>query len=120
MLVRQATGSGLAVDVDLPDDETNLPASLQLTAYRIVQEALTNVIKHSNGGRVRVSVVRSGHDLHIEVTDDGLTGPATPRFGHGLTGMRERVAMHGGELEVGPLPEGGFRVGAVLPVGSHG
>jgi signal transduction histidine kinase len=119
-LVTHATESGLAVDLDVVADGADLPASVQLTAYRIVQEALTNVMKHSNGGRVRVSVVRSHDKLLIEITDDGLSAPASPSFGHGLTGMRERVAMHGGELEVGPLAEGGFRVGAVLPLGSDG
>jgi signal transduction histidine kinase len=116
-LVRQATESGLVVDFDGLDDGSDLPVSLQLTAYRIVQEALTNVIKHSNGGRARVSVVRSSRDLRIEVTDDGVSNSTAPSFGHGLMGMRERVAMHGGELEVGSLPEGGFRVGASLPLG---
>lgn len=119
-LVRQATDSGLAVDFDGLEDGSDLPASLQLTAYRIVQEALTNVIKHSNGDRVRISIVRSSRGLQIEVTDDGVSNSAAPSFGHGLTGMRERVAMHGGELEVGPLPEGGFRVEALLPLGSTG
>jgi signal transduction histidine kinase len=116
-LVRHATESGLAVDFDAPDDGSDLPVSLQLTAYRIVQEALTNAIKHSNGSRVRVSLVRSDRDLGIEVTDDGLSNRGAPSFGQGLTGMHERVAMRGGELEVGPLPEGGFRVGARLPFG---
>jgi signal transduction histidine kinase len=118
-LVQDARKSGLDVDLDLADEGGNLPASLQLTAYRIVQEALTNVIKHSDGGRVRVTMARWGHELRIEVTDNGAP-VAPPSFGHGLTGMRERVSMHGGELDVGPLPEGGFRVGAVLPVGSNG
>jgi signal transduction histidine kinase len=119
-LVRHATESGLDVDLDLADDRADLPASLQLAAYRIVQEALTNVIKHSNGGRARVSVVRSGLSLRIEITDDGTSAAAAPSFGHGLTGMRERVSMHGGELEVGPLPDGGFRVGAAFPLRSDG
>jgi len=97
-----------------------LPAGLNLSAYRIIQEALTNVLKHAGPAATEVLVRYLDRELQIQVTNDGP--PALPApggrngSGHGLIGMRERVVLYGGQLEVGPLPGGGFRVRACLPL----
>lgn len=100
----------------------DLPAGTALAAYRIVQEALTNVVKHAgHGTHCQVTItVDSQEDVHIEVVDDGVgnaaaTGRVELRGGHGLVGMRERVTVYGGTLAVGPRPGGGFAVSARLP-----
>ena len=94
-----------------------LPASLDLTAYRIVQEALTNTLKHAGKTRATVRVRYEEQALAIEVLDDGRgVTPATAGGGRGLMGMRERVATFRGELEAGPRPDGGFGVRARLPL----
>lgn len=108
---------GAEVDATLPDPATPVPDGVGLTAYRIVQEALTNVRKHA-GPDVRVRVeVTVGPEVTVLVEDDGR-GAAADDDGHGLglLGMRERVAAHGGELEAGPRPGGGFGVRARLPL----
>ncbi len=94
-----------------------LPEGVELSVYRIVQEALTNVVKHAAPARCRVSVVADAREVRIEVIDDGPARRATPvtGIGHGLIGMRERVMTFGGVFEAGPLPSGGFRVSATLP-----
>ncbi|MER6996323.1 histidine kinase [Streptomyces sp. NPDC000410] len=96
-----------------------LPDGVGLAVHRIVQEALTNVVKHApRGTRCRVLVEANGYEVRIEVTDDGRrpAGPALPGpGGHGIIGMRERVAMYGGTFAAGPRPEGGFVVAATLP-----
>jgi signal transduction histidine kinase len=119
-LVEQLRASGLDVDVTREGWGTPLPAGIELSAYRIVQEALTNALKHAGPGHARVCVRRHPHDLEIEVRDDGGTAPArTPAgngSGHGLVGMRERVALYGGTLEAGPAATGGFVVHARLPL----
>lgn len=95
-----------------------LPEGVELAVYRIVQEALTNVVKHASPARCRVSVVADGRDVRIEVIDDGpgrRTLPAAEGDGHGLIGMRERVMVYGGTFEAGRLPGRGFRVFARLP-----
>ncbi|MBB3042548.1 DUF7134 domain-containing protein [Nocardioides soli] len=107
---------GTSVDATLPDPATSVPDGIGLTAYRIVQEALTNVRKHA-GPDVRVRVdVTVDDEVTVLVEDDGR-GAAAPDDGHGLglLGMRERVTAHGGDLEAGPRPGGGFRVRARLP-----
>lgn len=107
---------GTSVDATLPDPATSVPDGIGLTAYRIVQEALTNVRKHA-GPDVRVRVdVAVDDEVTVLVEDDGR-GAAAPDDGHGLglLGMRERVTAHGGDLEAGPRPGGGFRVRARLP-----
>ena len=102
-------------------DPAGLPAAVDISAYRIVQEALTNVLKHAGQASAQVNV-RCGADVvQIEVTDDGA-GPQAggqPGAGHGLAGMRERVALFGGELTTGPRPGGGFAVRARLPLGEQ-
>ncbi len=114
-LAREVTAAGLAVDVRVEGDLDTVPPGVGLAAYRIVQEALTNSMRHASADRTVVRLDnRSGH-LLVEVTDDGR-GPntETPR-GHGLVGMRERVAVYGGSLDAGPGPDGGFRVTARIP-----
>ncbi len=92
---------------------------MALAAYRIVQEALTNTLRHAGASRVRVSVCRDEESVRIEVSDNGRPGARSWRgggSGRGLAGMRERAALLGGTLDAGPGPDGGFRVRAVLPI----
>jgi signal transduction histidine kinase len=116
-LVQQASDAGLPVDVQIEGQHTELPAGVDLTAYRLVQEALTNAVKHANATRAEV-VVRYGADaVELLVTDNG-TGVSDGKAesgGHGLVGMRERVAVYGGELAAGPMDGGGYRLHARLP-----
>jgi len=112
-------GIDASLDVDL--ELSDVPALVDASAYRIVQEALTNVVRHAGPCTVSVSVRRDGDDLRIEVTDDGRASRApASNPGHGLAGMRERAVALGGSFESGPRPDGGFRVYALLPVGSRG
>ena len=118
-LVEHVRGTGRLVDLTVDGDVARVPQALDLTGYRIVQEALTNVVKHG-GGRAAVRVAVDD-DLRIEVTDTGrteITEPAasTTAGGHGLVGMRERVAVFAGCLDAEQLPDGGFRVVARLPL----
>ncbi|QIK66681.1 sensor histidine kinase [Nocardioides sp. HDW12B] len=110
--------SGLDVTLHVDLSDRHLLGAADVTAYRIVQEALTNALKHAPGAHVTVSVTADADGVRLLVEDDGATRPvaaATSR-GHGLEGMRERVAMHGGRLDARPRPSGGFRVDAHLPV----
>ncbi|HEU5429638.1 MAG TPA: sensor histidine kinase [Actinocrinis sp.] len=111
--VRQA---GTAVDMDIRGPQRALPGGVELSAYRIVQEALTNVVKHARTDRCRIRLAYAPDVLNIEVTDDGVGMGAPIGPGHGIIGMRERAALHGGGFEAGPLPVRGFRVAASLPV----
>ena len=115
-LVREAADVGLTVDVQVTGEPAALPLGLELAAFRIVQEALTNTRRHARATRACVRLDHTLGSLRIEVTDDGH-GPAGGSAGHGLVGMRERAALYGGSVEAGPGPGGGFRVTAVLPVG---
>jgi signal transduction histidine kinase len=119
-LVHTTRGGGIEVDVARSGDVRELPAGIDVSAYRIIQEGLTNVVKHAGGGaRCIVSVDYGDKTLTIAVTDDGGMGMTHPHClgaGHGLIGMRERVHLCGGELSAGPLPRGGFRVLAQLPI----
>ncbi|NJP48694.1 sensor histidine kinase [Streptomyces sp. SBST2-5] len=120
-LVERMRAAGL--DVTLRMDAGQLPQVVELAAYRIVQEALTNVIKHARARHATVSVGRDGDELAVEVVDDGVAGgrPVDGSWlvgdGFGLIGMRERAAAVGGRLEAGPVPGGGWRVCARLPAG---
>jgi signal transduction histidine kinase len=100
--------------VDLWADDVDLPASTARAVYRIVQEALTNAVKHTPSGGIRIRVERLGPDVRLEVVND-CDRPPDPVPGHGLVNMRERARLEGGELEAGPV-DGGFRVRATLPV----
>jgi len=112
---------GLPVNLVIDGDPAGLPAAVDVSVYRIVQEALTNVLKHAGPARadVRIGCVKDA--VTIEVTDNGTGVPASqaPAGGHGLAGMRERVAVFGGELRAGPRPGGGFAVRARLPTGDR-
>ena len=94
-----------------------LPTALDVSAYRIIQEALTNVLRHAGPARAEVAVRCDTDAVTIEVTDDGAgIRPGRSQAGQGLAGMRERVALFGGELRAGPRPGGGFSVWARLPL----
>jgi signal transduction histidine kinase len=117
-LAERAALAGVRVDLDVRGVD-RLPRGVELSVYRIVQEAVTNVVKHgAPAARCRAEVVGSAAEVHIEVTDYGPRTRMPPRPpGHGLIGMRERVAMHGGTFTAGPRPAGGFAVSARLPIG---
>src|SRR5579875_3360492 len=121
-LVARTAGAGVAVGVTRRGRQRDLPAGIDLSAYRIVQEAVTNVVKHARTDACRVLICHGDEELTVEVTDNGagvpapaMAGAGVPaaaagfRYGHGLTGMRERVTMLGGEFVAGPLPGYGFR-----------
>jgi signal transduction histidine kinase len=118
-LVAYTSAAGVTTTLEI-DDPPELPANLQLAAYRIVQEALTNAVKHASGSRVRVSVSGDREALDLRVVDGGggqaLTRAAPAGHGHGLVGMRERVAAYGGELQLRAIAGGGFEVWARLPI----
>ena len=110
--------AGLPVNLDVGGAPAALAAAVDLSVYRIVQEALTNVLKHAGPARADVRIGCAGNAVTIEVTDDGTREPSRqpPAGGHGLAGMRERAAIFGGELQAGPRPGGGFTVRARLPL----
>jgi signal transduction histidine kinase len=115
-LLAQTRAAGLPVALQVDGDPVELPAVLDLTAYRIVQEALTNSLKHSDAGEVSVRLSYGQSSLVIDVLDDG-TGPAADDgTGHGLVGIRERVAVFGGTAATGPAAGGGWHVRAELPM----
>jgi signal transduction histidine kinase len=117
-LVESVRGAGLPVELSVEGDIDNLPPGVDVSAYRIVQEALTNTLKHAGAAHARVVIRRNGADLQIEVTDDGRGNGNGEGSGHGLVGMRERVAVYGGRLEAGREPGGGYALRAQLPLGS--
>ncbi|HSK36929.1 MAG TPA: sensor histidine kinase, partial [Actinomycetota bacterium] len=136
-LVAQAAGAGVEVTVSLEGEPRRLPPAVDLACYRVVQESLTNVVRHAGASRAEVTVSHHGDQVVVEVTDDGRAGPGGVRggragptagsgngdgagSGQGIMGMRERARALGGSLEAGPRPGGGFRVQAVLPVGGQG
>lgn len=111
----RVTAAGLPVELVVHGEPAPLPAGVDLAALRIVQEALTNSLRHAHASRVRVSVTHRPADVELTVADDGGGGPTGRAGGHGIVGMRERVALYGGELSVGPGEGGGYVVHAVLP-----
>ncbi|MFJ9697005.1 sensor histidine kinase [Kitasatospora sp. NPDC101183] len=118
-LVAGATAAGLTTDLHI-EGTANLPQGVQSSAYRVVQEALTNILKHAGPTHCRVELAADGRELRIAVTNTGGAADRTPGRtdhgnGHGLIGMRERVELFGGRFEAGPLPDGGFAVRARLP-----
>jgi signal transduction histidine kinase len=114
-LVEQAQASGATVQLTISGEQRALAPAIELSAYRIAQEALTNSLKHAPGSRTQIHIRYDDDVLVIEVTDDGPGGAGQPA-GHGLTGMRERAELFGGTLEVGPSETGGFGVRARLPM----
>jgi signal transduction histidine kinase len=119
-LVAGVRDAGLTVTLDVQEASGDIPLGVDASTYRLVQEALTNVLKHG-GSTATVSVGRTASDLSIEVVDDGGKDPnvaalsAGAGSGHGLIGMRERVAVYGGEFSAGSRPGGGYRVAARIP-----
>ncbi|WP_344948468.1 sensor histidine kinase [Sphaerisporangium flaviroseum] len=122
-LLRQVRAAGLEVTVGTEGDPVPLPAGLDLSAYRIVQESLANTLKHAGPTRAAVEIAYHPHELSLEIVDDGpAEGRARPtavRGGQGLIGMRERVALFRGTFTTGPRPDRGYRVHAVLPLRSR-
>ena len=128
-LVEQVGRAGLQVELVVEGTEAALPAGVDLSAYRIVQEALTNAVKHGGPGRAVVLVRYGDHELQLRIWDEGRPagGDGSPPRGRpetapgrGLLGMKERVGLFGGELRAGPGPNGGFTVEARLPIGAAG
>lgn len=116
-LVEQAASAGLSVEVETDGDRTALPPGTDLAAFRIVQEALTNVVRHSGSRTARVRIGYAPGRLDLRIDDEGpATGSDAGGSGNGLVGMRERAATLGGTIDAGPRPGGGFRVRAELPV----
>ena len=119
-LVAAVRGAGLAVDLRITDGQRPLPAGVELSAYRILQEALSNTLRHAPGARATAEVVYEPDRLRLRVHNGpspaGGERPSPPRPGHGILGMRERAAMLGGTLVAGPTPDGGYLVEAVLPL----
>ncbi|MEU3604707.1 sensor histidine kinase [Streptomyces sp. NPDC035033] len=123
--VRAGLPAELSLSAELADGRTEVPQAVGLSAYRIVQEALANVVRHAPGAPTRVSVREDGAGrLTVLVVNGPAAEPVAPLettgTGHGLVGMRERVRLTGGTLDTGPLPDGGFRVAARLPLGTEG
>ncbi len=122
-LAAQVSEAGLPVKVTVDGTRTALPSSIDLSAYRIIQEALTNSLKHAGEAHAHVAIHYGPDSLDLEITDDGRgdssQAASNGEGGRGLIGMKERVALYGGELNVGPRAEGGFRVHARLPLASE-
>ena len=116
-LVDRYRAAGLDVSLTMEGPQLDLPARVDLSAYRIVQEALTNALKHAGpGARAEVRLSTGGRHVTIEVFDNGRGATILPGSGHGIVGMRERALLLGGSLHVGPRPGGGFQVVARLPI----
>jgi signal transduction histidine kinase len=115
-LVQSVRAAGLDVAVEVAGEPRPLPRALDLSAYRIMQEALTNALRHGHAGHADVRIGYGRRRLELEILDDGVGGAAANGTGQGLVGMRERAAMFDGEFQAGPRPEGGFAVRARLPL----
>jgi signal transduction histidine kinase len=115
-LVDHARSAGLHTEVDVQVDGTPVPSAIGRAAFRIVQEALTNILRHADASNAHIGVRTTRDALDIEVTDDGRTEAATVTPGLGVRGMAERAAALGGRVDVGPRDAGGWRVHAVLPL----
>ena len=118
-LIAGVKGAGLAVDLDMAAAPETVPPAIAHAGYRIVQEGLTNVLRHSTAGRAQVRIGLNEGALLIEVLDDGETRAAAAGGGHGLQGMRERAAALGGTCEAGIVPGGGWRIRARIPAGGE-
>jgi signal transduction histidine kinase len=119
-LAAAATQAGIETDLTVLGERQPLPAEVDLAAYRIVQESLTNVMRHSQATSAAVRVAYEPDRLLVEVQDDGVGNSESPTgLSHGILGMRERATALGGELEASALPQGGFRVRATLPLGGR-
>ena len=118
-LVDTVRAAGLPVDLQVRGTVRPLPASLELHAYRIVQEALTNTLKHAGPARAQVLLVYGPDQLEVQVCDDGAGGARRTAAGRGLAGMRERASLLGGRVSAGPGDRAGFAVSAALPTGTR-
>jgi signal transduction histidine kinase len=120
-LVDQVREAGLAVAVHVEGEQVPLPRGIDLSAYRIVQEALTNTLKHAGTAQAEIVVRYGPSAVEVEVSDDGQGAQnGANGTGHGLIGMRERVALYGGTLRTGTRPGGGYEVRARLPLTGAG
>jgi signal transduction histidine kinase len=117
-LVAQVRAAGLPVELSIEGKPMELPPGVDLSAYRIVQEALTNALKHAGPATARVAVRYVDTGLEVEISDDGAGSGNGSGGGHGLAGIRERVTIFGGDVEAGAQPEGGYAVRAWLPYAS--
>ena len=115
-LIAQTRAAGVLVEVEVEGDPVELPAGIDLTAYRIVQESLTNILKHSRPAHTTVRLIYRPESLLLEITDDGAHAPAIAANGHGLVGIKERVSLFGGTVRIGPVSGGGWSVRAELPL----
>jgi signal transduction histidine kinase len=115
-LAQATREAGVAVELSVETHDRAIPATIELSAYRIVQEALTNVLRHSGARAARVAVRCRGQELEVEIVDDGRRAPSATGDGRGISGMRERAHASGGSLEAHSVELGGFRVIARLPV----
>jgi signal transduction histidine kinase len=121
-LVEQVREAGLPVVLSIEGEQAPLPPGVDLSAYRIVQEALTNSLKHAGRAEAKIVIRYTSSALELRIADNGAPPPASGNgTGHGLIGMRERVALYGGSLETGVVEQGGYEVHARLPLtgGSH-
>jgi signal transduction histidine kinase len=115
-LIEQVSSAGLRVELTVAGEPRKLAAGVDLSAFRIVQEALTNTLKHAHASKADVALCYGPANLELEVVDDG-SGTGAGGGGRGIIGMRERAALFGGELHAAPRPKGGFAVRATLPIG---
>ena len=106
----------MPVEIHVEGEPLDVPVAVDVTAYRIVQESLTNVMRHAGRASAHVAVIHDRDHVDIEVVDDGRGASAGGAPGHGIAGMKERAEMVGGTLAAGPRPGGGYRVHARLPV----
>jgi signal transduction histidine kinase len=119
-LLSDVRAAGLPVSLSLEGDRVDVPPGLDLSAYRIVQEALTNVLKHAQARHAEVDVRYGPRAVEVQVRDDGRGAGPGDGMGHGLVGLRERVKIYGGAMSAGPGPGGGFAVWARLPLDGEG
>jgi signal transduction histidine kinase len=118
-LITQVADAGLCADLVVQGEPRPLPPGIEVSAYRIVQEGLTNALRHSGTSRAKVVVTYAADRIELQVVDEGACGAGTlgtGEPGHGLIGMRERVAIYGGDLQAGVRPEGGYALRARLPL----
>jgi signal transduction histidine kinase len=119
LLVDDVSRAGLPVRLHVDGDPVALPPAIDLSSYRIVQEGLTNALKHARASQADVTVRYKPNRVELEVRDDGVGAVTSDGLGHGLVGIRERVKIYGGEMTAGPAPDGGFVLTARLPVESY-
>jgi signal transduction histidine kinase len=117
-VIAETSAAGFDVQLDVRGERRGLPSGVDLAAYRIIQESLTNVVRHARASSARIAIAYRAGDIEIEVVDDGIPARIDAGgSGSGLVGMRERAIALGGNFEAGPQPGGGFRVRATLPTG---